>query len=292
MDKFDIDPQDDNLGIEDDFFQDLPGGNGQDSINEILEEQSSAPNSKLKVLVIGLLAIVLVGLAFWASFNIGKKIFAGKNPLPDTMTIEGKYSKIVSDNIEAQVAEQLADEEMLEEGQASASIKEVVAKKTLESKQPVVAKTEANPALSKKEAIPAVVKTVEKPKVSEKPKTVLPPVKTPPVATIAKKMAEKKLTPPVLIKKTSLETVSAKSTVVEKAGNYLIVAGSFRSQNTAEKLIADLKKKGFAARLGQVSVNGQIMYRAIAGTTMSREDAAAIQERAKSNGYGAFIIRK
>ena len=70
---------------------------------------------------------------------------------------------------------------------------------------------------------------------------------------------------------------------------YRVQTGAFRNWKNAEKLKADLEKKGFDAFITTVDVDG-LLYRVQVGAFSNRSNATAMVIRLKSAGFDAFII--
>ncbi|MFC1595675.1 SPOR domain-containing protein [Candidatus Margulisiibacteriota bacterium] len=72
-------PEPVNQDPEHDFFSDFPEET-KETINEILSEQNPKQSDAIKIISFGFLAFFIIGLSFWGSFKIGKKLFSNNTP--------------------------------------------------------------------------------------------------------------------------------------------------------------------------------------------------------------------
>lgn len=74
---------------------------------------------------------------------------------------------------------------------------------------------------------------------------------------------------------------------VDLTGKTLVIAGCFGVLDNAKGLIAELREKGFDARLAGTSANG--LNRVAVGAFVHRKDAETLMVEFKSKGYAAWI---
>jgi len=73
-------------------------------------------------------------------------------------------------------------------------------------------------------------------------------------------------------------------------GMWAVQLGSFSSQDNAEKLAADLRKKGFAAFLSQLSTSSGQLHRVRIGPQKDREAADAMAVRLQKAGHKGKVL--
>ena len=73
-------------------------------------------------------------------------------------------------------------------------------------------------------------------------------------------------------------------------GMWAVQLGSFSSQQNAEKLAADLRKKGFGAFLSQISTSTGQLHRVRIGPQKDREAADAMAARLQKAGYKGKVL--
>lgn len=142
------------------------------------------------------------------------------------------------------------------------------------------------------EPVPAASAGKEVVEPAEKPKPEVPreqvAEKTPPVT-------EKKMDPAPKVaepKPAPLPKVAvAKAPAASSTGMWAVQLGSFSSKENAEKLAADLRKKGYAAFLSQLSTSsGQQLHRVRIGPQKDRESAEAMSDRLRKVGQDGQVV--
>ncbi len=71
---------------------------------------------------------------------------------------------------------------------------------------------------------------------------------------------------------------------------YCVQVGSFSSEQNARKLAAEIKKRGYAAEVGEGVLGGKIFYRVRVGRFGSRPEAERELERLKQDGFPGRIF--
>jgi cell division septation protein DedD len=137
--------------------------------------------------------------------------------------------------------------------------------------------------------LPVRVETIRVNGSSKSSATAKPPV-APPVqktVTVAKKKAEpaKKKVEPV---------ITAPPVVVAKAESpkqeWGVQIGSFSARENAERMAADLKKRGFSAMVRVSSVKGKSIYRVQVGPEPSRAKAEQLAGKLKAAGQNGMVL--
>jgi cell division septation protein DedD len=121
-------------------------------------------------------------------------------------------------------------------------------------------------------AVKKVEKSVEKPSTS---KTSTPKAATTKNST-TKVATPKPSTPKVLIVKTP-----SKNTTPASNGKYVVQAGSFKSIDSANRLVAKLKSKGYSAYWKEKDVEGKKWFRVFLGSFSAHDDAVAMVQKAR-----------
>ena len=124
----------------------------------------------------------------------------------------------------------------------------------------------------KGEKVEIAVKKVEKP--VEKPST----SKT----TTSKVIVPKASTPKTSTPKTTTVKTPSKKKAPASNGKYLVQAGSFRSIDSANRLVAKLKSKGYSAYWKEKDVEGQKWFRVYLGSFAAHDDALAMVQKARA----------
>lgn len=70
---------------------------------------------------------------------------------------------------------------------------------------------------------------------------------------------------------------------------WAVQLGAFAGRDTASKLVADLRAKGYAAFMLELRRDGKVLYRVRVGPEPDRERAAAIAQRLSREGYKASV---
>ena len=73
-------------------------------------------------------------------------------------------------------------------------------------------------------------------------------------------------------------------------GMWAVQLGSFGDQENAERLAADLRKRGFAAFLSQLSTSSGQLHRVRIGPQKDRESAEAMAERLNKTGHKGQVV--
>ncbi len=117
------------------------------------------------------------------------------------------------------------------------------------------------------------------------PKEIAKPVKGEKI-NIAVKNVEKpvaKPSPPKnSIPKTSTPKASTESQTPKKSGKYVVQAGSFRKIESANRLVAKLKSKGYSAYWKEKDVEGKKWFRVYLGSFADHDAALAMVQKARA----------
>ena len=90
--------------------------------------------------------------------------------------------------------------------------------------------------------------------------------------------------------KSQAKPAGSKSPDVSPTGMWAVQLGSFSNQANAERLAADLRKKGYAAFLSQLQTNSGALHRVRIGPQNNRDNAEAIAARLKSAGHTGQVV--
>jgi cell division protein FtsN len=127
----------------------------------------------------------------------------------------------------------------------------------------------AKPSQGKRDSTPRrITKPIKGEKVDIAVKKVEKSVEKPPIP--------KPSTPKVLTVKTS-----PKKTTPVSDGKYVVQAGSFKSIDSANRLVAKLKSKGYSAYWKEKNVKGQKWFRVFLGSFSAHDDALAMVQKAR-----------
>jgi cell division septation protein DedD len=74
------------------------------------------------------------------------------------------------------------------------------------------------------------------------------------------------------------------------AGNWWAQLGSFSARDNADRLVRQLRAKGYAMDMSKVSAAGKELYRVRAGPVHSRMEAQALQARLAAAGHKSSIV--
>lgn len=66
---------------------------------------------------------------------------------------------------------------------------------------------------------------------------------------------------------------------------WAVQLGAFASRDKAERLVADLRRRGYAAFVLEYRANGQVLHRVRVGPELERARAAAIADRLRKDGF-------
>lgn len=72
---------------------------------------------------------------------------------------------------------------------------------------------------------------------------------------------------------------------------YRVQSGAFAVRANADRLLAELKGKGYEAFIATVDLSGQILYRVQVGAYSIRPNAEAMRDRLLADGYDAIIVQ-
>jgi DedD protein len=73
-------------------------------------------------------------------------------------------------------------------------------------------------------------------------------------------------------------------------GNFVVQLGSFGSKENAERLVRDMKAKGFATFIAPITTNGRELYRVRVGPAKDRPSAEALAGELKRVGQSGSIV--
>lgn len=71
---------------------------------------------------------------------------------------------------------------------------------------------------------------------------------------------------------------------------FRVQVGTFVSRDNADNLAADLKRRGYSARVKVVESEGRTLYRVQIGEYKNREDADKLSEELSSAGYSPVVV--
>lgn len=101
-------------------------------------------------------------------------------------------------------------------------------------------------------------------------------------------VAEKK--PATTPAKSQAKQADGKAPDVSPTGMWAVQLGSFSNQANAERLAADLRKKGYAAFLSQLQTNSGALHRVRIGPQNNRDSAEAIAAKLNSAGHKGQVV--
>jgi cell division protein FtsN len=127
-------------------------------------------------------------------------------------------------------------------------------------------------------AVKKVEKQVEKNSASKTStsKASIPKASTPKVST------PKPSTPKASAPKTSTVRTPPKNKIPASNGKYVVQAGSFKSIDSANRLVAKLKSKGYSAYWKEKDVEGKKWFRVFLGSFSEHDDALAMVQKARA----------
>ena len=73
-------------------------------------------------------------------------------------------------------------------------------------------------------------------------------------------------------------------------GMWAVQVGSYKNQDGAKGVAADLRKQGFAAFLSELSTSAGAMYRVRVGPQKDRQSAEAMAQRLSTAGHGGQVV--
>lgn len=116
-----------------------------------------------------------------------------------------------------------------------------------------------------------------------------------PVVEQKKPVTTKKESPngrkkPVAENKKATTTTTVAATTASATGMWAVQLGSFGEQKNAERLAADLRKKGFAAFLSQLGTDSGPLHRVRIGPQKDRESAEAMAARLAKVGLKGQVV--
>ena len=71
---------------------------------------------------------------------------------------------------------------------------------------------------------------------------------------------------------------------------YSVQLGSFASRKNADRLVSDLKGKGFSASVSESKSRGRKLYKVRVGPESDREAAQAVQARLRAIGHSGSLV--
>ena len=72
---------------------------------------------------------------------------------------------------------------------------------------------------------------------------------------------------------------------------YRVQTGAFAVKENAQRLLAELKGKGYDAFIATVDLGGQLLYRVQVGAYSVRSNAETMRDRLIVDGYDAIIVQ-
>jgi len=93
---------------------------------------------------------------------------------------------------------------------------------------------------------------------------------------------------PVIAEQAAQQSEPAVAT--SSTGMFAVQLGSFADQGNAERLAAELRKRGFAAFLSQLSTSSGQLHRVRIGPQKDREAAEAVAASLASAGYKGKVL--
>ena len=82
--------------------------------------------------------------------------------------------------------------------------------------------------------------------------------------------------------------VRAPATAAEQPA-WAVQLGAFASRDKAEQLVADLRRRGYAAFVFEYRANGQVLHRVRVGPEQERARAAAVADRLRKDGFAPVV---
>ncbi len=102
------------------------------------------------------------------------------------------------------------------------------------------------------------------------------------IPTTTKASAPKTSTTKVSIPKTSTVRTPPQNKIPVNNGKYVVQAGSFKSMDSANRLVAKLKSKGYSAYWKETEVEGRKWFRVYLGSFSNHDDALALVQKARA----------
>ncbi len=90
--------------------------------------------------------------------------------------------------------------------------------------------------------------------------------------------------------KPSPEPTAASRTAGKQSQPWAVQVGSFANQATAEKLLQDLKRRGYDGFIVPFKTGAQTLYRVRVGPMQDRKDADATMQKLKREGTAATVV--
>ncbi len=82
------------------------------------------------------------------------------------------------------------------------------------------------------------------------------------------------------------------ATADKPASEWMVQLGVFRKHDNAERLVQELKQKGFHALVSEVSVGGQTLWRVRAGPVAERAAAEQLNAKLRTAGHAGSVVPK
>ena len=90
--------------------------------------------------------------------------------------------------------------------------------------------------------------------------------------------------------KSQAKPAGGKALNVSPTGMWAVQLGSFSNQTNAERLAADLRKKGYAAFLSKLQTDSGALHRVRIGPQNNRDSAEAIAVKLNSAGHKGQVV--
>jgi septal ring-binding cell division protein DamX len=102
------------------------------------------------------------------------------------------------------------------------------------------------------------------------------------ISTTPKASAPKTSTTKVLTPQPSTVRTPPKNKIPASNGKYVVQAGSFKSMDSANRLVAKLKSKGYSAYWKETKVDSRKWFRVYLGSFSNHDDALALVQKARA----------
>jgi DedD protein len=96
--------------------------------------------------------------------------------------------------------------------------------------------------------------------------------------------------PPVAKETVSAATDAPPATIESSTGMWAVQLGSFKNQQNAERLAADLRKQGYAAFLSRLDTGSGALHRVRIGPQKDRESAESVAAKLGQSGHAGQVV--
>lgn len=117
----------------------------------------------------------------------------------------------------------------------------------------------------------------------------VPVGKTPTAGQSATPQAESPSTPSNVATSKTTSTAAPPTTSVAKETKWCVQVGSFTERARAESVVRSLKEKGYSGLIAQAEVSGKTYFRVRVPAGNSREEANALENKLKGDGFPTLV---